>query len=231
MLHHAAITTPWLQCTFWWLSSGKALTETAEVKKWHFVFAQLREKWSCIRRREVTEMLSVMIYPSWHWELLWQLAQPELVVSLSLPVSAWCLRLIVFSREDSSFFCFLTYQHILLLVHLLGCELHTVPPPMCASHPFCWRIKLQMYRGNLSFTSPPPPFSSTSSSSSPSPRCHTVSPLLHKLCLNPLPGRTERQLHAFQARDLNSCGRRYGPISLGHFFSLQQWKLKPTSLS
>lgn len=59
--------------------------------------------------------------------------------------------------------------------------------------------------------------------------CHTVSPSLHKLRLNPLPGRAEWQFHVFSPESWIPVGTIMVPFPLV-IFSLQQWKLRATSL-
>lgn len=139
-------------------------------------------------------MLSVMIYPLWHWELLWQLAQHTLVASLSVLVSEKS------PAPDS------------LLTNPFFFHHHGSEPHSAQCSPFyCERNSPRGWWGFMSLICPPP------FSSPPSPICHTVSPSVPKLHLNPLPGHAEWQFHVFKPK-LNSCGLHYGPVSPGHFF-------------
>lgn len=142
-------------------------------------------------------MLSAMIYPLWHWELLWQLAQPQarsLLVTASL-----CMILKVASLPGKS------------------------PPASASLHTNTfsfWSTTL-----DRSYTQPSTshpivertgevfPFSSIHS-----PRCHTVTPLLRKLCLNPLLGRAEWPLHVFRPETWIPVGTVMVPFPLVIFF-------------
>ncbi len=151
-----------------------------------------------------TVMLSVMIYPSWHWELLWQLAQPKLVASLSLRDTLGCQS----SWEESSCFCFLTHKHIFLLIRHLGSELHA------AQRILQPREQAPYVQGQFILLIYPPPFPSAL----PSGVIH--SPLLRKLCLNPLLGGAEWPRSIFLGPRLEFLWAPLcGPISPGHFFS------------
>lgn len=137
-------------------------------------------------------MLSVMIYPLWHWELLWRLAQHKLVAALSVQVSEKSPA--PDSLHTNTFFFFF---------HHHGSELHAV---QCIPF-YCERNSPHGSWGFMSLICPP------------SPICHTVSPPVPKLHLNSLPGYAEWQFHVFKPK-LNSCGLHYGPVSPGHFFPL-----------
>lgn len=160
-----------------------------------------------------TAMLSAMIYPLWHWELLWQPARPNCDTS-------GCQS----SQDDgSSYLCLGTPRHIFVLIHHLESELHstshTLHPIDKGTSTICTELI-----SATGLTPDPPSCLTFSFAHLPFPSLHPpgIRQFLLRCinCLNPLLRRMSRMTApCFQAWDLNSCGHHYGPISPGHFFS------------
>lgn len=140
-----------------------------------------------------TVMLSAMIYPLWHWELLWQLAQPKLVVSLSLQVSAWYFRLPVFPGRVLLLLLPYTQTHFSFDSPLWTRATRSPVHPIPLLEERATHVQGVIYPSPVpaSLFFPPIP-----------PGVIQFLLLLHKPCLNPLGGRAEMAAPCFQACEL-----------------------------